>query len=101
MPYRVDAVVRMMKNMIAFEANMPAITSLRAARSSAAVAPCRCRRLRPIARSSSTSCAACQKNKYGEIVVPKIATRREKNSRDIWMRGTSVAASADRQSTWT
>ena len=29
---------------------------------------------RPIAFSSSTSCEACQKKRYGEIVVPRIAT---------------------------
>ena len=31
-------------------------------------------RRRPIAFSSSTSCEACQKKRYGEIVVPRIAT---------------------------
>src|SRR5439155_16215306 len=63
------------------------------------VAPRRCARSRPIARSSSTSCAACQKNKYGEIVVPRIATRTEKNPRDHSMCGMTVASSARRQST--
>src|SRR5438034_6083189 len=89
----------MMKYMIRLDANIPAMTSLRAALSSSAVAPRRCARLRPLARSSSTSCAACQKNRYGEMVVPRMATSTEKNPRDHSTCGTIVACSARLQST--
>ena len=54
---------------------MPTVTSIVAIRSSNLDAPRRCLRLfRPAARSSSTSWLVCQKKRYGEMVVPRIAT---------------------------
>ena len=53
---------------------MPVTTSARAAEISSLVAPRRCSTVRrPIDRSSSTSSAACQTNKYGVIVVFAVA----------------------------
>ncbi len=73
--WSVAAVVRMMKYMTRFEKNMPTSTSARATRISSSVAPARSSGVsRPCARSSSTSCAACQKKRYGEIVVPRRPT---------------------------
>jgi hypothetical protein len=72
----VAAVVRMMKYMMKFEKNIPATTSVRALLNSSVVAPLRCLTVRrPIARSSSTSSAACQKKRYGEMVVPRMPTK--------------------------
>src|SRR2546428_4488696 len=60
----------MMKSMTRFERNIPVATSSRASASSCAVAPRRWATVRrPRAFSSSTSCDACQKKRYGEIVV--------------------------------
>src|SRR5205809_905954 len=65
----VAAVARMMKYITTFEKAMPVKTSWRASRSSWSLAPRRSATVRrPLARSSSTSCEACQKNRYGEIV---------------------------------
>src|SRR5213592_2146659 len=71
----VAAVARMMKYITTFEKAMPVKTSWRASRSSWSLAPRRSATVRrPLARSSSTSCEACQKNRYGEIVVPRMPT---------------------------
>src|SRR5262249_1901490 len=53
---------------------------------------------RPWARSSSTSCDACQKNRYGEIVVPKMPTSVAMNSRSNLISGVTVARSTVNQS---
>ena len=89
----VEAVARMMKNCTTLENVMPAMTSSRASASSASVAP----RRRPIAFSASTSCDACQKNKYGEIVVPRIATVVVMYADDHSICGTTVRKSPVRQ----
>ena len=73
--FSVAAVVRMMKNITRLEKNIPVNTSSLAALNSRSVEPRRCARvILPCFRSSSTSSAACQKNKYGEIVVPRTPT---------------------------
>jgi hypothetical protein len=72
----VEAVARMMKYMTRFEKNMPVLTSRRASASSWEVAPRRWARVFfPRLFSSSTSWVACQKNRYGEMVVPRMPTR--------------------------
>ena len=72
---RVMAVVRMMKNMTIFEKNAPTPTSRFLNPSSSVVAPLRLvSELWPADFSSSTSSLACQKKRYGLIVVPRIAT---------------------------
>ena len=84
-----------MKYMMKFEKNIPMTTSMNERRSSASVAPCRWRSVRrPIARSSSTSTDACQKNRYGEMVVPRTPTRTEKYRADHSTCGMKVARSA-------
>jgi|PersoiStandDraft_1058852.scaffolds.fasta_scaffold10787_4 hypothetical protein len=61
--------------MTRFDANVPNPTSSFRSAISREVAPWRETSIRrPIAFSSSTSCEACQKKRYGEIVVPRIAT---------------------------
>jgi hypothetical protein len=52
---------------------------------------------RPSARSSSTSCEACQKKRYGEIVVPRMPTRVETYAASSESRGRSVSRSATDQ----
>src|SRR5271166_420707 len=94
MPWRlrVIAVVRMMKNMTTFEKNAPTPTSKFLSSSSLSVAPFRLASvLCPAAFSSSTSSLACQKNKYGLIVVPRIATSVDHSSLVWGMDGTKVA----------
>jgi hypothetical protein len=66
----------MMKYITTLDTTIPAATSVRALRSSRSSE----RRGRSPnswfnASSASTSCAACQKKRYGLIVVPKIATK--------------------------
>src|SRR5450759_2055951 len=64
-----------MKYITTFENNIPSPTSQFAYFSSPLVAPFLCAKVvRPIEISSSTSWLACQKNRYGVIVVPKTAT---------------------------
>jgi 6-phosphofructokinase len=71
-------------------------TSMKDPRSSARVAPCRWLSVpRPIARSSSTSSAACQKKRYGEMVVPSTPTRTAKYRADHSMCGMKVARNTE------
>ncbi len=84
--------------MMMFEKNIPVTTSVRDRRSSSPLAPFRSPRQRPMARSSSTSCAACQKKRYGEMVVPRIPTNTERKDRLHSMRGTNVDCSTAPQS---
>ena len=78
---RVAAVAMMIANMMRHEKAMPVTTSIRPSR----IARRRARGVRcdsvgargpprSWARSSSTRCAVCQKNMYGEIDVPSTAT---------------------------
>ena len=95
------AVVRMMKYITKLEKNMPVSTSVRARRNSSSVAPWRFATVfLPSARSSSTSCAACQKKRYGEMLVPRIPTSTDRYSLDHWISGTNVARSTAAQSGW-
>ena len=72
---------------------MPAIVSQRAYLSSNREAPWRCRRWRlPMLICSSTSSLACQKKRYGEMVVPRSATRMPMYLGSSWIVGTSVPA---------
>src|SRR5437588_267695 len=65
----------MMQYMITCEKPMPASMSVRAARSSSRVTLRRSATVRwPAAFISSTSEEACQKKRYGEMVVPSTAT---------------------------
>lgn len=67
--------LKMMKYITAFDSNIPVMTSVVATFSSLLVAPRRCDKvILPCSLSSSTSWAACQKNRYGEMVVPNIPT---------------------------
>ena len=66
------------------------ITSVRCFRNSSSVAPLRCSAFFPLRLSSSTSSAACRKL---AMVVPKMATNSDRNSRDQCTRGSSVASS--------
>src|SRR5476649_2960556 len=83
----VAPVVRIMKYIRKLEKNMPVTTSLRARRNSARVAPWRLATVVfPSARSSSTSCAACQKNRKGEMLVPRMPTSTEIFARKPYVR---------------
>ena len=53
------------------------------------------------ARMSSHSCAACQKNKYGLIVVPSTATTVVQNSESAEKLGTSTPRASSSQSSLT
>ena len=73
---------------------MPASVSHRAKRSSFFDAPCRCQSLRrPMLTCSSTSWPACQKKRYGEMVVPRSATRMPMYAGSSWMVGMNVPRS--------
>src|SRR5690242_14053084 len=64
----------MMKNMTRLDKIIPDQTSTRIVLSASGVVPRRdAIDVLPCCTASSTSCDVCQKNKYGEIVVPKIA----------------------------
>jgi hypothetical protein len=77
--------------MIRFENSIPVTTSFRDFRNSASVAPLRDSTVNfQCSLSSSTSCDACQKNRYGEIVVPKIPTKRGQYLPDHSMWGINV-----------
>ena len=79
---------------------MPVTTSVRAPEISAVVAPRRWATVRrPIARSSSTSSAACHTNKYGVIVVPRNATNVAIHILSKRISGTNVWRSASSQFT--
>ena len=54
----------------------------------------------PCSCSSSTSSEACQKNRYGEIVVPRIATTVAIMARSRLSRGMTVDVRAAVQSAW-
>ncbi|MDD3932665.1 MAG: hypothetical protein PHP55_02295 [Methanoculleus sp.] len=91
---RVAAVVTMMKNMIIWEKNIPMtvsrfILTIPRLVTQGLLAPMS--GIRPSATSSSTSSDACQKNRYGEIVVPRIATMLSRKAAEISMCGISVA----------
>src|SRR5689334_3271462 len=93
----------MMKYMTKFEKNIPVSTSLREWSSSFFVAPFLSSMLnRPRSFSSSTSWAACQKNRYGEMVVPNKPTRVEMYAvvHSRWgtnvLRATSIQSGFDR-----
>jgi hypothetical protein len=73
---------------------------LRDPRISAGVAPRRCSTVvRPMARSSSTSSAACQTNRYGVIVVPRKPTNVAIHILSRCISGTIVCRSASPQFT--
>ena len=100
MPWRcsVNAVVTMMKNITMFEKNVPATTSSLRVMSSRSVAPRRAIVVvRPMNFSSSTSCDACQKKRYGLIVVPRMATRVDQASLPRGRLGTIVSRTIDSQ----
>src|SRR3989344_4678046 len=64
----------MIKNITIFESSMPVQTSIRIFLTSGGVVPRRDSMVvLPSKICSSTSCEVCQKKRYGEIVVPKIA----------------------------
>ena len=70
------APVRMMAYITTWEKNIPTRTSNRAALISSLPTPRRLASVTwPAARIASTSEDACQKKRYGEIVVPSTATR--------------------------
>ena len=95
----VTAVARMMKYITIFEKNAPTPTSTFRKSSSSTVAPLRrARVLCPSAFSSSTSSLVCQKNRYGLIVVPRIATSVDHSSLLCGIDGTKVSRSTLPQS---
>ena len=53
---------------------------------------------RMMSASCSAFCAACQKKRYGEMVVPMIATNVSKYSREMLMCGTNVPRNTCTQS---
>src|ERR1700724_3504195 len=86
------AVVRIMKNITILEKKAPTPTSKFLSSSSLSLAPLRLASvLCPAAFSSSTSSLACQKNKYGLIVVPRIATSIDHSSLVCGIDGTKVS----------
>ena len=90
---------RLMKYMTRLENSIPTPTSHLAYRSSPSVAPRRSHsRRRPGAFSSSTSWLACQKNRYGEMVVPRMATRVTRYGASNRTAGTSAPRAAAAQS---
>jgi hypothetical protein len=93
----VAAVVRMMKYITRFEKNMPVVTSQPAQVSSASPAPGRRRPPLP-AFLSSASWLACQKKRYGEIVVPSRATRVARKAPSSRTDGTKVPRRTSAQS---
>src|ERR1041384_1555317 len=90
----------MMKYIARFEKDIPVTISIVELFTSSSVAPCRSANERPIARSCSTSCEACQKNKYGEIVVPIIATNTARYALDHSICGINVDRITAVQSGW-
>lgn len=86
----------MIANITSTPADMPDTTSTRIARICAAPT----RPTRPALRSS-TSSPACQTNRYGEIVVPKIATSASTDARVGWKLGISPAATWDQSTSTT
>ena len=80
----------MIANITSTPADMPDTTSTRIAR----ICRASTRPIRPALRSS-TSSAACQTNRYGEIVVPKIATSASTDARVGWKLGIRPAATWD------
>src|ERR1039457_5957158 len=88
-----------MKYITRFEKNDPTPTSICLAWSSIGVAPLRDSAVvKPAAFSSSTSSLACQKNRYGLIVVPRIATSVDHSSLVCGIDGTKVARATPLQS---
>ncbi len=92
----------MMKNITRLEKAIPVRTSTRAARSSESRSPRRPRSglVAPLAVSSSTSEDACQKKRYGEMVVPKTATRAMTKSFESSKCGMTVALSTSSSGGW-
>ena len=81
-----------MKNIAALEKNVPTPMSIVRVVISYGLAPTRsATRRRPSAFSSSTSCDACQKKRYGEMVVPRIATSVAHAPPSFGMCGTKVS----------
>ena len=76
---------------------MPAITSTRIARTCTSPTAPRS----PCSRSSSTSSLHCQKNRYGEIVVPRIAMIPASSGLSSVIDGTNVRRATSPQSTRT
>jgi hypothetical protein len=90
-----------MKYITRFEKNVPMPTSNLRVRIAVWVAPLRAFSvLRPDAFSSSTSCVACQKNRYGLIVVPRMATSVSQPSLPRGIEGIKVSCRAAFQSGW-
>ena len=90
----------MMKNMTMLEKKAPTPTSIFLISSSWSDAPFRIASvLWPAAFSSSTSSLACQKKRYGLMVVPRIATSIDHSARPCGMEGTNVERATWRQST--
>jgi hypothetical protein len=88
-----------MKYLTRFEKNIPVKTSVRAVRkSSSDVASHSSPTGFPFARRSSTFREACQKKRYGEMVMPKIPTKVARNRLDLSTRWKIVALKTDSQS---
>ena len=92
------ALVAMMQNITIWLNAMPVVTSTRAARISVSLTGVRWRRS---ARSTSTSDDACQKNRYGLIVVPRMATMAASHRALSSTCGTMPPTSTLRASGWT
>src|SRR5260370_38124415 len=90
-----------MKYITTFENNMPTATSQFAYFNSVLVAPLRCCKVRrPIEISSSTSWLACQKKRYGVIVVPSTATTIERKLLSKCTEGINVPFNTSCQFGW-
>ena len=86
----VEAALTMIANITTTPTDIPETTSTRISLSCrASTRPIRC------ALRSSTSSPACQTNRYGEIVVPKIAISASTEASVGWKLGTRPAATED------